>query len=252
MRVAQDLLRRGFPMVRGKVAHRAACTPTIYRSIAPLPSNIVSRGAAVYPRLFSSDSQSTLIDILAREEQEEQDSGNLEMPADLAELKASLENNWKIVEDGATTNLFMKDKKVQVSFHCQDTVEAEEGYEEGDEDEDEAMDPVRFCVTVSKAGKTLAINCVSEFGEAKIEGVFTTPSTPDAIHANQGDLPEKSTYQGPDYLELAEDLQEAFLGYLEDECGVDADVASFVAMYTDYREQTQYAQFLKDAQSIIS
>jgi hypothetical protein len=39
---------------------------------------------------------------------------------------------------------------------------------------------------------------------------------------------------------------------LEDECNVNSDVATFVAMYTDYKEQMQYAQFLKDVQSIIS
>lgn len=192
------------------------------------------------------------MDILAREEKEEKESGNLEMPLELADLKTSLEKNWKIVEDGATTSLFLKDKKVQVSFHCQDTMEDMFEEEEEGEEDVEPMNSVQFCVTVSKAGKTLVLNCVSEYGEARIESAMTSSNTPDAIHANQGDLPEKSQYQGPDFAELAEDLQEAFAVYLERECGVNSDVASFVAMYSDYREQMQYAQFLKDAQSIIA
>lgn len=254
MRLAQDLLRRGLPLVRRNVSMRASCSPKIYSVISPLQTSSVLGGAETSFRMFSSQAQNTLIEILAREEKEEKDSGSLEMPPDLAELKSSLENNWKIVEDGATTNLFMKDKKVQVSFHCQDAVEETVGYEEEYEEEegDEPLDPMRFCVTVSKAGKTLVINCVSEFGQTKIEGVFSTTSTPDAIHGNQGNLPDKSQYQGPDFLELAEDLQEAFIEYLEEECGVNSDVASFVAMYADYREQMQYAQFLKDSQAIIS
>jgi hypothetical protein len=206
-----------------------------------------------YPRFFSSEAQSNLIEILAREEKEEKDAGNLKMPEELASLKSNLESTWKMVEEGGTMNLFLKDRKVQLSFHCQDTVEADPLYDDVEaEDEEEPVAPVRFCVTASKAGKTLVINCVSDYGEAKIEGVMTTTSAPDAIHSNQGDLPEKNQYQGPDFLELSEDLQDAFAKYLEDECAVDSDVSAFVAMYADYQEQMQYAKFLKDAQLIVS
>lgn len=246
------MFRRGIPIVRRAAIKRTIFGPSssALAALKGVPSSASLLGA----RTFSSEAQGTLLKILSREEAEERDSGNLEMPPELANLKATLEQNWKIVEDGATTNLFMKDKKVQVSFHCQDTVEADEQYheEDGDELEEEEAASVRFCVTVSKAGKTLVINCVSEYGEAKIEEVITTATTADAIHGNQGDLTEKAQFQGPDFLELAEDLQGAFLDYLEFECGVNSDLASFVAMYTDYREQMQYVQFLKDAQAIIS
>ncbi len=244
MKIAQALLRRGFPLA----AKQAAFHPATLRASSLLRCNIPSIASAP-PRFFSSQA---LVDILAREEKEEKDTGNLQMPSDLADLKSSLEKTWKIVEDGATTNLFMKDKKVQISFHCQDTVEEDMFDEEENEEESEPLNSVQFCVTVSKAGKTLVVNCLSEYGEARIESVMTSASTPDAVHANQGNLPEKSQYQGPEFSELAEDLQEAFAVYLEGECGVNSDVASFVAMYSDYREQSQYAQFLKDVQSIIA
>lgn len=201
------------------------------------------------PKFFSSEARTNLVNILSQEEQEEKSTGNLEMPKELASLKSTLESNWKIVESDASLNLFLKDKKVQISFHCQDTVEAEDV---GHEEEEEPIPPVRFCVTTSKAGKTLVINCLSENGEPRIEGVMTTTTPPDAIHANQGDLPEKSQYQGPDFFELAEELQDAFDQYLYEECGVDSDVAAFISMYADYQEQMQYVKFLKDAQSIIS
>lgn len=245
MKLTQTLMRRGFPLV---VAKRAAFHPATFRATSLLRSNAPC--LATNQRFFSSQS---LVDILAREAKEEKDSGNLSMPDDLAALKADLEKNWKIVEDGATTNLFLKDKKVQISFHCQDTVEENFFEEENAEEEgEEPMNSVQFCVTVSKAGKTLVLNCVSEYGEARIESVLTSSTAPEAVHANQGNLPERSQYQGPEFTELAEDLQEAFTAYLEKECGVNSDVASFIAMFSDYREQLQYAQFLKDAQSIIS
>jgi complement component 1 Q subcomponent-binding protein len=221
-----------------------ANSPQQFSFLAPSSSMI---------RHFSKESQTNLVDILAREEQEEVDSGNTEMPEELADLKSRLESDWRIVDDGANTQLFLNDKKVQISFHCQDTVEEEVAYEDDEEvdDDDEPMAPVRFTVTLSKAGKTLVISCLSEFGIAKIDSVVSTTSAPDVVHANQGVL-EKTEYQGPDFLELAEDLQDAFAVFLEDECNVNSDVATFVAMYTDYKEQMQYAQFLKDAQSIIS
>ena len=247
MKVTQTLMRRGFPLV----AKRAAFHPATFRATSLLRSDLASGLATKNPhqRFFSSQN---LVDILAREAKEEKDSGNLSMPDDLADLKANLEKNWKIVEDGATTNLFLKDKKVQISFHCQDTVEENFFDEESNEDEEEPMNSVQFCVTVSKAGKTLVLNCVSEYGEARIESVMTSNATPEAVHANQGNSPERSQYQGPEFTELAEDLQEAFGAFLESDCGVNSDVASFIAMFSDYREQMQYVQFLKDAQSIIS
>jgi complement component 1 Q subcomponent-binding protein len=123
--------------------------------------------------------------------------------------------------------------------------------EEDDAEEEEPSHPVRFTVTQSKAGKTLVISCLSEFGQVKIESVTTTSASPDMVHAAQGVL-EKVQYQGPEFTELAEDLQDSMAAYLEDELLVTTDVAAFVSMQTDYKEQVNYVQFLKDCKSIIS
>lgn len=203
-------------------------------------------------RLFSSEAKSTLLDVLAREEKEEEEMGSKMMPQDLADLKATVEKHWKVVEDGATTSLFrvMGSQKVQVSFHCQDSIaEMQEEYElEDDEDEDAAF---RFTVTITKTGKTLTFACFSQYGQVRVEGVSTTATSPEVVHENQGTL-AKAEYQGPDYSELAEDLQAALEEYLDEECGVNSDVAAFVAMYSDYREELNYVNFLKVAQTIIS
>lgn len=198
---------------------------------------------------------------MAREEQEEEDTGNLEMPSELSDLKKTIEESWKIVEDGATTNFFLiessSSNKIQVSFHCQDTLEVEEpeyddSIEDDGEDDEEPSSPVRFTVTVAKAGKSLNFACFSEFGQVKIEGVSTTgSSTAEYVHENQGTLP-KIEYQGPDFTELAEDLQEGLTEYLDEECAVNSDMAAFIAMFADYKEEIQYVNFLKQAQSIVS
>ena len=196
-------------------------------------------------RAFSSDATMTLVDMLSKEYEEEVDSGNTEIPKELAELKASLEEDWRLVDDGASTQLFLKNKKVQISWHCQDTVEEvaqEEMAMEGDDEEEPAL-PVHFTVTVSKAGKSLVFDCLSDYGEAKVVGVRTTSSDV---------ADEENLYQGPDFVELDEGLQEAFAIYLEEELSINSDVAAFIAMYSDYKEQMQYVQFLKDAQSIVA
>lgn len=228
--------------------------------LPPLASNTL-------PGHRSFSSQSTLLDLLAREEQEEVDTGNTKAPEDLTDLRATIAESWKIVETGATTDLFRisapSGKKIQVSFHCQDTLEVvgdeddadDDGHDSGydSEDEiDETSSPVRFTVTVSKAGKSLNFACFSEYGEVKIEGISTTAfSSVEHVHENQGQLP-KTEYQGPDFNELAEDLQEALVVYLDEECGVNSDVAAFVAMASDFREELNYVDFLKQAQSIVS
>ena len=146
----------------------------------------------------------------------------------------------------------LRDERVRVSFHCQDTLEVEDamGY---DDDEEPPAAPVRFTVTVTKPGKgSLNFACFSEEGATKIEGVSTTSaSTVDYVHEHQGMLP-KIEYQGPDVTELAEDVREGLYAYLEEDCGIDADVTAFVAMASDYREEINYVDFLKQAQSIIS
>ena len=180
------------------------------------------------------------------------------MPQELSDVRETIEKSWKIIESGASTDLFKIDSgsnKIRVSFHCQDTLELEsEVYddEEDDEEEDEPAAPVRFTVTVTKAGKSLNFACFSEDGEVKIEGVSTTTSsTAEYVHEHQGMLP-KIEYQGPDFTEMAEDLQESLYEYLDEECGVNSDLAAFVAMSADYREELNYVDFLKQAQSIVS
>lgn len=253
MRIATATLRSS--LLRWSATSRSVAVRRNLSSLAVAgrPSLSYTVTSSTRQAFFASDAQQNLVDILSREEAEEEEEGNLEMPQPLEELKKELEADWRITEDDATTQLFLKSSKVQVSFHCQDTVEAmDEVYEEDDEDaEEEPSPPVRFTVTQSKAGKTLVISCLSEFGQVKIESVTTTTASPDIVHAAQGVL-EKVQYQGPEFTELAEDLQDSMAAYLEDELLVTADVAAFVSMQTDYKEQVNYVQFLNDCKSIIS
>ena len=57
--------------------------------------------------------------------------------------------------------------------------------------------------------------------------------------------------KGPEYTELAEDLQEALQRYVVNECGVDENVAAYITMYSDYREQEEYLSWMKTAIEIL-
>lgn len=281
MKIVQCAFRRWVPSTAAKKTFRSAAAaattattrPATAEVLIPFSTMTSTRGVRQFSTsspLSSSESKSALLEILAREEKEEEELGNLELPEELGTMKKKIEKSFKIVEDGASTDLFKIDSssgnKVHVSFHCQDTIETvddqiydeqEETLGDGDDieadaEEDEVSSPVRFTVTVTKAGKSLVFACFSEFGEVKIDGVSTTgSSTPEYVHEHQGTLP-KIEYQGPDYTELAQDLQDALVDYLDDECGVDSDLATFIAMFTDYREEVNYVNFLKEAQSIVS
>ena len=206
---------------------------------------------SAFPLRYFSSVGDSLKDILARELNEEMEDGRAEMPEELSALKSTIEKDWKIVDDGATTRMHrtVGSSKVVISFHCQDTVEDEEFEVEVGEEGEEAAVPFRFEILVSKAGNTMVIGCVSNAGESTIDGVSMTNDDIETVLANGiGRL----KYQGPEFPELAEDLQEAFQEYIESDICVNQDVSAFVSMYADYKEQSQYVQFLKDATKVIS
>lgn len=204
---------------------------------------------------FSSSASSDLSKLLGDELQEEE--GADEMPPELAELQESLSSDWRIVdhETNGTVSLYSnKTKGLVISFHCQDTLESPSELDEDEmlvdvEDEDEAAVAVRFTVTLTKAGKTMVLTCLSDMGASRVERVAMTNQ--DDLEAIQRNGIDESLYQGPEFLELNEQVQEGFHTFLQTDCGVNTDVASFIAMYADYKEQVEYMNFLNQVQGIL-
>lgn len=200
------------------------------------------------PRYFSSgEASAELSDLLSRELTEEQETGSTDLPEDLATLKEDLSKEWNIVDDvdSATVRMFRKEgNKVSLVFHCQDTLEVEH-----DDEGEEASPEVRFTLTTTARGGTLVLNCLSVEANAVVEAVATTMEDVDAIHST-GKVDDK-LYQGPQFDELEEDVQEAFHHYVQTDCGVNTDVAAFISMYTDYKEEQSYVRWLKQVQSIL-
>ena len=224
-------------------------------------------------RRWFSSVPAELSDILTRELAEEESNASATMPDDLSELKSQIEESgWRIVDgssssgldagSGSTIKLFKKDPlegsgaKVAIAFHCQDTIPTEEeeegggffGEDDGEEEEEDAV-AVRFTILVSRAGRTMVYTCVSEEATVNVERVCMVDG--DDIESLINDGIDEKSYQGPEYSELAEDLQQSLCSYVDEVCGVDSDVAAFVSMYADYKEQCEYVAWLKSVKSML-
>lgn len=240
--------------------------------------------ASAETRTFSTDtdedsSTRTLPEILLDEiKEEEEDSQSTQIPDDLAQLmKEDIEPHWRVSSSNssAVVTLYKKEKlsngsKVVISFHCQDTLPPSEeemdaplldamsnintddkSSEDDDEMEEEEASPVRFQVRVTKAGKTMLFKCLSEHSEAVIESLCLVDELLDDSLSSDDNKNLSELFQGPEFTELAEELQDALHHYLEVDCGVDENVAAFISMYTDYKEQTEYVAWLKGVHTMI-
>jgi len=222
---------------------------------------------------LSSDTKE-LVALLSNERTaEEIITRNSSESSDLSDLKNKISSSWTIVDGSstgtnngdATTRMIRKEPlpngaKVTLTFHCQDTLveeagmldgmfdgTAEDGDADGSESEQDESPAIRFDVTVSRAGTTLHMSCISEDASASIESatVFTGDD------ADKNNAENEEAFRGPDLEELPEKVQEAFNLFLTQECGVNEDVAAFIAMWADYREQLEYVGWLDGVKKIV-
>lgn len=222
---------------------------------------------------YFSTVQTELSDILTRELAEEESNGSSTMPEDLAELKTQIEESWRIVDGGVSgdgsgvVRLFKKDPiegsgaKVAIAFHCQDTIASEDDENTGslfeqmaqgggdEEEEEEDAVAVRFTVMISRAGKTMVYTCLSEDAVTNVERVAVVDG--DDIEDLIANGVDEKAYQGPEFTELAEDLQGSLCEYVDEVAGVDTDLASFITMYADYKEQTEYVDWLRKVKGML-
>jgi Mitochondrial glycoprotein len=220
------------------------------------------------PRPFSSKMTATdaLVDLLNREHVEEIENNSTAIPEALKDLHHLLteDKGWKIVtsDDTAMTKLYktIDAVKVQVCFHCQDATERMAEHDEDDvggdndaqDDEQREEEPasVRCTVSVTKAGKTMFMVCIAEDAMIRIQSTAMAGADQDIDVLHSSGV-NSNLYQGPEFAELAEDLQDAFHAYIEDSLGINADVAAYVIMQFDYKEQCQYVNFLQGTKTFL-
>jgi len=106
--------------------------------------------------------------------------------------------------------------------------------------------PAQLNITVTKPGKgAIQITATADDGLVEIEDVFyfqnadlAEPDTAEKMHARQ------HVYAGPPFGNLDSDLQAMLERYL-DERGINAELATFVPDYIDFKEQREYVRWLE-------
>jgi len=127
---------------------------------------------------------------------------------------------------------------------------------EGDEaaDLDNALPayPIHLTITVTKPGKrAIEIRAVAAEGAIEIETISFFPKESLLEAQSPKDAQEaRSLYAGPPISNLDPELQAMLDKYLE-ERGIDAQLASFLPEYVDYKEQREYVQWLEDMKKFI-
>jgi hypothetical protein len=140
-----------------------------------LPLNSVSVDRQKH--FFSDSSAASLTSILEREINEENEDQTAEIPELLAKLKREVETEWRIVDgvSPALTRMYKKEasqngSKIMIEFHCQDTEELDEGQDLEQTLEDLSAHSINFTVTVSRAGKSMIMDCATEESQIVVAG----------------------------------------------------------------------------------
>lgn len=227
-------------------------------------------------RSFSSGAELSgtdeLIDLLTREHSEEIQNENHLMSDELKEYYTKLEKEWKIVDHKTDAMLRMyktlpNGSKIQLFTHCQDTTANMEDFMDEEDDNDEAAadgnkdetNPeeeseaaVKFTVTITKGGKTVIFtNLTDKEGSFKIQSCAVSTSEDIDKIVKEGGTVSIEQYQGPEFMDLAEDVYDAFHVYLHNVVGVDATVSEFLVMYSEHKEENQYIQFLENVKNVL-
>ena len=143
-------------------------------------------------------------------------------------------------------------EEIVVTFDCQDENEESalnddfdvdkyynEDNVEGDDEDDEFPDEdlkygINFTVTIKKKNSEMIAHCVAD-STINVVSLKVSPV---------GDENDEQRYKGPPFENLSQAMQNALTNFLEDR-KVDANLSSFILLYSQYKEQKEYVQWLK-------
>ncbi|EQC34039.1 hypothetical protein SDRG_08254 [Saprolegnia diclina VS20] len=213
-------------------------------------SSLRALRTAMPVRAFSSD----LSSLLARELAEEK--ANCFVGEELETLREKVLKHFKITDTPGNVGITLKSKTaneiIDINFNVQDVAEPEAGeYEdeeeeaegdyEGDE-EDDVLPSIRFTARIVKNNEALIFDCVAS-------SILTIDSV---MHLEENaDEVDNSAYHGPRFIDLENDVQEAFADYLNDR-HINDDLANFIMEYADLKEQKEYVTFLENVQKFTA
>ena len=110
--------------------------------------------------------------------------------------------------------------------------------EDGDDEEDlddEMKYGINFTVSIKKKSSEMIVNCVAD-STMKIQSLKV-------LSTDDGNA--ESRYKGPPFENLSNPMQDAILNFLEDR-KIDPDLSHFILSFSQYKEQKEYVQWLKN------
>jgi len=215
------------------------CTALHAQHLCSASNNHVFLGAAkfVTPRAFASAAGSKIANTLKAELKHEEE--NVEQSK---EIKAFLKDStWKFVDAEGNVNMMLEkeagSKIVQIEWQL--TSPFDPSADEGGEPQQEATD---FSVTVQNKDKNVGITfyCSTQAGEDHRYVIGNVRSFSSAEEKDS-----VSAYNGPEFEDVEEKLQEALDEYLL-EMGVDGSVCDFIDAMALDKEQREYVRWLKN------
>lgn len=113
-----------------------------------------------------------------------------------------------------------------------------------DEEEDDSADgaDVNFNVTVTKGASSLVFECISDGTYVDVRHVSLEPA---------GGLESETSYTGPVFAELDEQLQSGFRDYLQ-ERGIDEDLGEYLRQLMHDKEQEEYMRWLSAVRAFVA
>lgn len=197
-------------------------------------------------RAFASAAGSKVVKTLTGEIKHEEEQ--YEQAKEISKfLKVS---DFKLVESDGDVNMMLEkefgDKVVRIEWQLTSPFDPNSDAEGGEEGgfEQEATD---FCITIEGKSKSSGISfyCSTQTGEDHryvIGNVksFSSPEEKDSV----------SGYNGPEFEDIDEKLQEAFDEYLG-EVGMNNEVCDFIDAVALDKEQREYIRWLKKAKEFL-
>ncbi|CAM9116777.1 unnamed protein product [Sphacelaria rigidula] len=228
--------------------------------------SLVSRSSS--SRAASTDDEDPSLAEVLRQEYAEEKSLSMMDPElkSMVDVLASKGISIKDEPGSAVVRLFgpgIGNEKVMIEFSCQEEGDGDDGWHDDteddsdqvemsseqlaeqmkDEEEPEGEDAgFRFVATITKGPKKLIFTGTAT-NKISLAGVTQCPAT--------ADHKDMAVYQGPVFEELDPQVQDSLLAYLRQR-EIGDDMATFICMYADYKEQMEYLNWLSELESFIT
>jgi len=168
------------------------------------------------------------------------------------EIKSFLKKtDFKLIDTDGDVNMILEkeigEKVVRIEWQLTSPFDPN-GDEEGGEAEDTVEEATDFCVTIENKNTHAGISffCSTQTGEDHRYVIGNVKS-----FANAEEKDSVSGYNGPEFEDIDEKLQEAFDEYLA-EVGMNNEVCDFIDGSALDKEQREYIRWLKNSKAFLS